>query len=38
VGYLPDNVGFYERRGFAIERAEDAPDGGPHIWFMRAEP
>jgi ribosomal protein S18 acetylase RimI-like enzyme len=34
----PDNVGFYERRGFAVERAEDAPDGGPHIWFMRAEP
>jgi ribosomal protein S18 acetylase RimI-like enzyme len=34
----PDNVGFYERRGFVVERAADAPGGGPHIWFMRAEP
>ncbi len=34
----PDNVGFYERRGFAIERAADTPGGGPHVWFMHAEP
>lgn len=34
----PDNVGFYERRGFAVERAEEAPGGGPHVWFMRADP
>ena len=34
----PDNVGFYERRGFVLEREGDAPDGGPHIWFMRANP
>jgi len=32
------NVGFYERRGFVVERAGEAPGGGPHIWFMRAEP
>ena len=34
----PDNVGFYERRGFVVEHAGDAPDGGPHVWFMRADP
>ena len=34
----PGNVGFYERRGFVVEHAGDAPDGGPHVWFMRADP
>ena len=34
----PGNVGFYERRGFAVSAAEDAPDGGPHLWFMRFDP
>ncbi len=30
----PGNVAFYERRGFAVSAAVDAPDGGPHLWFM----
>lgn len=34
----PANVGYYERRGFAVAEAADAPGGGPHVWFMRAEP
>lgn len=34
----PDNVGFYERRGFVVEHDGDAPDGGPHVWFMRWDP
>ena len=34
----PDNVGFYERRGFVVEREGDAPGGGPHVWFMRSDP
>lgn len=34
----PDNVAFYERRGFAVAMAGDAPDGGPHVWFMRWDP
>ncbi|HEX5949850.1 MAG TPA: GNAT family N-acetyltransferase [Actinomycetota bacterium] len=34
----PDNVSFYERRGFVVERAGDAPDGGPHVWFLRRDP
>jgi GNAT superfamily N-acetyltransferase len=33
----PDNVGFYERRGFAVTASVDAPDGGPHLWFMRTQ-
>jgi ribosomal protein S18 acetylase RimI-like enzyme len=32
-----DNIGFYERRGFAVEHEGDAPEGGPYIWFMRAD-
>jgi len=28
------NVPLYERFGFAVDAAEDAPDGGPHLWFM----
>ena len=31
----PENVGLYERFGFTVSNAEDAPDGGPHLWFMR---
>ena len=31
----PENVGYYERRGFRRISDEDAPGGGPHIWFMR---
>jgi ribosomal protein S18 acetylase RimI-like enzyme len=31
----PENVAYYERRGFRTISDDDAPDGGPHIWFMR---
>lgn len=34
----PDNVGFYQRRGFVVERDGNAPDGGPRVWFMRWDP
>jgi GNAT superfamily N-acetyltransferase len=30
------NVPIYERCGFEVLEEADAPDGGPHIWFMRA--
>ena len=33
-----ENVGYYERFGFHTVVDEDAPDGGPHIWFMRRDP
>jgi ribosomal protein S18 acetylase RimI-like enzyme len=33
-----DNVAYYERFGFRTVVDEDAPDGGPHIWFMRRDP
>jgi GNAT superfamily N-acetyltransferase len=29
------NVAYYERRGFRTISDDDAPGGGPHIWFMR---
>ena len=32
------NVPFYQRCGFRIDEEADAPDGGPHIWFMRRDP
>lgn len=32
-----DNVAYYERFGFRTVVDEDAPDGGPHIWFMRRD-
>lgn len=32
------NVGIYERCGFHVAQAVDAPGGGPHIWFMRWDP
>lgn len=31
------NVAFYERHGFTEMRSADAPDGGPHVWFMRRD-
>ena len=34
----PGNVAYYERRGFRTVADDDAPGGGPHIWFMRYEP
>ena len=34
----PRNVPYYEHRGFRTYLDEDAPDGGPHIWFMRYDP
>ena len=34
----PGNVPYYERRGFRTYLDEDAPKGGPHIWFMRFDP
>ena len=34
----PSNVAFYERREFVIAEEDDAPDGGPHLWFLRWEP
>jgi ribosomal protein S18 acetylase RimI-like enzyme len=33
-----DNVAYYERFGFRTVVAEAAPEGGPHIWFMRRDP
>jgi GNAT superfamily N-acetyltransferase len=35
---VPRNVGFYEGLGFRVTADEDAPGGGPHIWFLRFEP
>jgi ribosomal protein S18 acetylase RimI-like enzyme len=32
------NVDYYTRFGFEVFHDEDAPDSGPHIWFMRREP
>jgi predicted N-acetyltransferase YhbS len=32
------NVPLYARFGFVVQAAEDAPDGGPHLWFMRRDP
>jgi len=34
---VPANVPLYERFGFRETRTADAPDGGPHIWFMRRD-
>jgi uncharacterized protein YhfF/GNAT superfamily N-acetyltransferase len=35
---VPGNVPLYERFGFRVMRAADAPDGGPRIWFMCRDP
>jgi GNAT superfamily N-acetyltransferase len=32
------NLGFYARFGFGVAHEEDAPGGGPHIWFLRRDP
>ena len=32
------NVDIYGRCGFRVYDEADAPDGGPHIWFMRWDP
>lgn len=32
------NATYYEGFGFRTVVDEDAPDGGPHIWFMRRDP
>ena len=32
------NVPLYERLGFGVVEHEDAPGGGPHLWFMRWDP
>lgn len=34
----PENVGYYERRGFRVVADEDVAGGGPHLWFMRYDP
>ena len=34
----PGNVPLYERFGFEVRAAEDAPGRGPHLWFMGREP
>ena len=33
-----ENATYYERFGFHTVVDEDAPDGGPHIWFMLRDP
>jgi GNAT superfamily N-acetyltransferase len=32
------NVPYYEEFGFRVAAHGDAPLGGPHVWFMRADP
>lgn len=32
------NVPLYERHGFHVVEEDDAPDNGPHVWFMRRDP
>jgi len=32
------NIGFYQRSDFQVVEEGDAPNGGPHIWFMRWDP
>ena len=34
----PENVPIYEHLGFRTYLETDAPDGGPHLWFMRVDP
>jgi ribosomal protein S18 acetylase RimI-like enzyme len=33
-----ENAAYYTSFGFRTVVEEDAPDGGPHIWFMRRDP
>lgn len=32
------NLGLYERHGFRVFAEGDAPEGGPHLWFLRRDP
>jgi len=34
----PRNVPYYEKSGFVVVDEEEAPDGGPRVWFMRRDP
>jgi GNAT superfamily N-acetyltransferase len=34
----PVNVPMYEHLGFRVIEQDDAPEGGPTIWFLRADP
>jgi GNAT superfamily N-acetyltransferase len=34
----PANVPMYEHLGFRVVEQADAPNGGPTIWFLRADP
>jgi GNAT superfamily N-acetyltransferase len=34
----PRNVAYYTRFGFHTVVDADAPDRGPHVWFMRSDP
>jgi GNAT superfamily N-acetyltransferase len=34
----PGNVSIYQRSGLRVVEDLDAPNGGPHIWFMRWDP
>ena len=34
----PANVPMYEHLGFRVVEESDAPDSGPTIWFLRADP
>jgi predicted N-acetyltransferase YhbS len=34
----PRNVPFYESFGFQVVGEQQAPDGGPAIWFMQTRP
>ncbi|HJX07121.1 MAG TPA: GNAT family N-acetyltransferase [Actinomycetota bacterium] len=34
----PTNVPMYEHLGFRVDERAVAPDGGPTIWFLRADP
>jgi GNAT superfamily N-acetyltransferase len=33
----PETLLFYEHLGFRVYLEDDVPDGGPHLWFMRAD-
>jgi GNAT superfamily N-acetyltransferase len=35
---LASNAAYYETFGFRTVVHEDAPEGGPHVWFMRHDP
>ena len=34
----PGNVPLYEHLGFRVVDEGDPPNGGPHVWYMRADP